>query len=55
MKIHTPLMNVPYKTLSYFCRSLTDPMFEIYDLLDDDKHHEHLNLLVSEFNTHRHR
>ncbi len=34
------------KTLKYFCDSFMDPMFEVFEVLDDKSHEEHQNLLI---------
>jgi len=34
-----------FKTLDYFARNLIDPLFEVYEILEDEIHEEHKNLL----------
>ncbi len=36
---------VPYKTLDYFARNLMDPMFEVFEVLDNKEHPQHENLM----------
>ncbi len=39
------MSTMQYTTLEYFARNLVDPMFEVFEILDNTKHPEHENLI----------
>src|SRR6056297_2832288 len=39
------MTTVKFKTLNYFARNLIDPMFEVFEVLDNKEHPEHDNLM----------
>ena len=45
---------MPYKTLDYFARNLIDPMFEVFEVMDNKEHPEYENLMFDIKNINKH-